>query len=78
MCGKPSISALLNRHAVTVKPLIPGFPLDGWRVFRAIVLGVSKTFDGLTFMPATQDDSLDFFLIIVGVSQALRGTCMDC
>src|SRR5438270_1706816 len=53
--------------------LIPGFPLDGGRVFRAIVWGVSKNFRRATFIAASTGRFFGFLFIIMGVSQALRG-----
>ena len=53
--------------------LIPGFPLDGGRVFRAIVWGVSKNFRQATLIAANTGRFFGFLFIIVGVSQALRG-----
>ena len=53
--------------------LIPGFPLDGGRVFRAIVWGVSKNFRRATLIAASTGRFFGFVFIVVGVWQALRG-----
>ena len=53
--------------------LIPGFPLDGGRVFRAIVWGVSKNFRQATLIAASTGRFFGFLFIVVGVWQALRG-----
>lgn len=54
--------------------LIPGFPLDGGRVFRAIVWGVSKNFRQATLIAASAGRFFGFVFIIVGVWQVLRGS----
>jgi Zn-dependent protease/CBS domain-containing protein len=53
--------------------LIPGFPLDGGRVFRAIVWGVSKNFRKATLIAASIGRFFGFLFIVTGVWQALRG-----
>src|SRR6267378_15129 len=53
--------------------LIPGFPLDGGRVFRSIVWGVSKNFRQATLIAASTGRFFGFLFIVVGVWQALRG-----
>src|SRR5438046_6329412 len=53
--------------------LIPGFPLDGGRVFRAIVWGVSKNFRRATLIAGSTGRFFGFVFIVVGVWQALRG-----
>lgn len=53
--------------------LIPGFPLDGGRVFRAIVWGVSKNFRRATLVAANTGRFFGFLFIMWGVWQALRG-----
>lgn len=53
--------------------LIPGFPLDGGRVFRAIVWGVSHNFRKATLIAADTGRLIGFFFIAFGVWFALRG-----
>ena len=53
--------------------LIPGFPLDGGRVFRAIVWGVNKNFRRATLIAASTGRFFGFLFIVWGVWQALRG-----
>ena len=53
--------------------LVPGFPLDGGRVFRAIVWGVNKNFRRATLIAASTGRFIGFFFIIWGVWEALRG-----
>ena len=53
--------------------LIPGFPLDGGRVFRAIVWGANKNFRRATLIAASTGRFFGFLFIFVGVWQALRG-----
>jgi len=57
--------------------LIPGFPLDGGRVFRAIVWGANKNFRRATLIAASTGRFFGFFFIVVGVWQALRGAVVD-
>jgi Zn-dependent protease len=57
--------------------LIPGFPLDGGRVFRAIVWGVNKNFRRATLIAASTGRFFGFFFIVIGVWQALRGDVIN-
>jgi Zn-dependent protease len=53
--------------------LIPGFPLDGGRVFRAIVWGFNKNFRSATLIAANTGRFFGFLLVVLGVWQALGG-----
>jgi len=57
--------------------LIPGFPLDGGRVFRAVVWGVNKNFRRATLIAASTGRFFGFFFIFAGVWQALRGNVIN-
>lgn len=53
--------------------LIPGFPLDGGRVFRAIVWGVTHNLRRATLIAATVGRGIAFLFILVGVWQLFSG-----
>jgi Zn-dependent protease/predicted transcriptional regulator len=53
--------------------LLPGFPLDGGRVFRAIVWGVTKDFSRATKMAGTSGKLVAYGMIVFGASLALKG-----
>jgi Zn-dependent protease/CBS domain-containing protein len=53
--------------------LTPGFPLDGGRVFRAVVWGINKNFRRATLIAASTGRFFGFLFIVWGVWQALRG-----
>jgi Zn-dependent protease/CBS domain-containing protein len=53
--------------------LVPGFPLDGGRVFRAIVWGINKNFRRATLIAASTGRFFGFLFIVWGVWQVLRG-----
>jgi Zn-dependent protease len=55
--------------------LIPGFPLDGGRVFRAIVWGVSKNFRKATLIAANIGRFFGFLFIVTGVWQVMGNKC---
>ncbi|HEV3481288.1 MAG TPA: site-2 protease family protein [Candidatus Acidoferrales bacterium] len=57
--------------------LIPGFPLDGGRVFRAIVWGVNKNFRRATLIAASTGRFFGFLFIVWGVWQILTGRVAD-
>jgi Zn-dependent protease/CBS domain-containing protein len=57
--------------------LIPGFPLDGGRVFRAIVWGATKNFRRATLIAADTGRFFGFFFIILGVWQTFRGNVIN-
>jgi Zn-dependent protease len=57
--------------------LIPGFPLDGGRVFRAIVWGVNRDFRRATLIAASTGRFFGFLFIVFGVWQALRGNVIN-
>ena len=68
--------ALIN-GLLGVFNLIPGFPLDGGRVFRAIVWGVNKNFRRATLIAASTGRFFGFLFIVYGVWQALRGNVIN-
>lgn len=53
--------------------LVPGFPLDGGRVFRAVVWGINKNFRRATLIAASTGRFFGFLFIVWGVWQVLRG-----
>ena len=57
--------------------LIPGFPLDGGRVLRAIVWRVTGKYQRATAVAAVTGRFFGFFLIFLGVWQALFGNFIN-
>jgi Zn-dependent protease len=53
--------------------LIPGFPLDGGRVFRAIIWGFSNNFRRATLIAGNVGRVVAFLFIIIGVWMVLTG-----
>jgi len=53
--------------------LIPGFPLDGGRIFRAILWGVSGHYQQATRIAAQSGRAIAVIFILVGVWGALNG-----
>lgn len=53
--------------------LIPGFPLDGGRVFRAIVWSLTKNLRRATLLAANLGRAIAFLFILYGVWQVLTG-----
>ncbi len=53
--------------------LIPGFPLDGGRVFRAAVWGITRDLRRATLMAANLGRAIAFLFILVGVWQIFAG-----
>jgi Zn-dependent protease/predicted transcriptional regulator len=53
--------------------LVPGFPLDGGRVFRAIVWAVTHSLRRATVIAANVGRAVAFLLVIVGVWQMFVG-----
>ncbi len=64
--------AFIN-FALVLFNVIPGFPLDGGRVFRAIVWGVTKDFRRATVVAASVGRFFGFVFIMIGVWQMLAG-----
>ena len=64
--------ALLNL-VLAIFNLIPGFPLDGGRVFRAVVWRVTGNYHRATIAAGVTGRFFGFILIFVGVWQALSG-----
>ena len=57
--------------------LIPGFPLDGGRVFRAVVWGVTHSLRRATLMAANVGRFFGFLFIFSGVWQILGGNAVN-
>jgi Zn-dependent protease len=68
--------ALINAM-LGVFNLIPGFPLDGGRVFRAIVWGAIKNFRRATVIAANTGRFFGYLFIFLGVGMALRGNVIN-
>ncbi len=59
--------------ALALFNLIPGFPLDGGRVFRAIVWGITHNLRRATLIAANLGRVIAYIFIVVGVWQILNG-----
>jgi Zn-dependent protease/CBS domain-containing protein len=59
--------------ALVLFNLIPGYPLDGGRVFRAIIWAVTKNMRRATLVAATVGRVFGFLFILFGVSQLFAG-----
>jgi Zn-dependent protease len=59
--------------ALALFNLIPGFPLDGGRVFRAVVWGVTKSLNRATLVAANLGRFIAYLFIGFGVWQMFRG-----
>jgi len=57
--------------------LLPGFPLDGGRIFRALVWGITKDFTRATRVAGTSGKLVAFGMISIGVWFAVRGDWMS-
>jgi CBS domain-containing protein len=57
--------------------LIPGFPLDGGGVFRAVVWGITHNLRRATLMAANLGRFIAYFFIGVGVWQMFSGNFMN-
>lgn len=68
--------AMIN-IVLAVFNLIPGFPLDGGRVFRAIVWGITKNFRKATFVAAGVGRGFAFLFIFLGALQIIGGRLGD-
>jgi Zn-dependent protease len=53
--------------------LVPGFPLDGGRILRAIIWKVTGNLKRATRIASTTGQIFAYFLIILGISQILGG-----
>lgn len=78
LAGVPPLFALAKYLALLnlilgVFNLIPGFPLDGGRVFRAIVWRITGKYTRATAIASLSGRFMGFCLIFFGVWQALSG-----
>lgn len=53
--------------------LLPAFPLDGGRVFRSIVWGVTRRFGRATAIAATIGQAFGFLMILLGIVRFVLG-----
>ncbi len=63
--------------ALVLFNLIPGFPLDGGRVFRAIVWGVTQDLRRATLIAANVGRFIAFLFILFGVWQMFGGNFVN-
>ena len=54
--------------------LLPGFPLDGGRIFRAVVWGVTKSFDKATRVAGASGKLIAYAIIVFGAWSVFHGS----
>src|SRR5437899_2760921 len=57
--------------------LLPGFPLDGGRIFRAMVWGVTKNFDKATRVAGASGKLIAYTMILAGAWGAFHGSVQN-
>ena len=60
--------------ALAVFNLLPGFPLDGGRIFRALIWGVTKNFDKATRVAGASGKIIAYALILFGAWGVFHGS----
>src|SRR6266704_2079950 len=63
--------------ALAVFNLLPGFPLDGGRIFRAMVWGATKNFEKATRVAGASGKWLAYMMILAGAWGALNGSVQN-
>jgi len=76
--GKPMLLALATylwetNLSLAVFNLLPGFPLDGGRIFRAIVWGFNKDFNRATRIAGASGKLIAYALIVGGIVSVAYG-----
>ena len=72
LLGLAKYLAYIN-FALVLFNLIPGFPLDGGRVFRAVIWAVTKNMRRATLIAANTGRFFGFLFIFLGAWQMLGG-----
>lgn len=72
LAGLAEYLAFLNASLVAFN-LIPGYPLDGGRVFRAIVWALTRSLRRATLIAANVGRFFGFVFIFLGVSRVMTG-----
>ncbi len=62
---------------LSVFNLLPGFPLDGGRIFRAIIWGVTKNFEKATRVAGASGKLIAYAMILLGAWGAFHGFVQD-
>ena len=68
--------ALIN-FILAIFNLIPGFPLDGGRVFRAMVWAITKNYKKATIIAANAGRFFGYLFVILGVFQVLQNNVFN-
>jgi Zn-dependent protease/predicted transcriptional regulator len=74
MLGAVSDHLAFTNMCLALFNLLPGFPLDGGRVFRAMVWGATKDFAKATRVAGTSGKLIAYGMIILGVGKALNSS----
>lgn len=82
LAGAPALLAIAKYMAMLnlglgVFNLIPGLPLDGGRVFRAIVWGINRNYKSATSVAGFTGRMFGFALIFIGVWLVLAGDLLN-
>lgn len=73
MLGAVAKPLLLSNAMLAGFNLLPGFPLDGGRMFRAMVWGVTKDFSRATRVAAASGKLIAYVMIGIGIYSAFGG-----
>ena len=72
MIGSLSAYLYQSNKILAIFNLLPGFPLDGGRIFRAIVWGVSKDFMRATQAAGASGRLIAFAMVVAGVGMVFN------
>jgi Zn-dependent protease/predicted transcriptional regulator len=73
MTGALAVWLWQTNAALALFNLLPGFPLDGGRIFRAIVWGVTQDFARATKVAGTSGKIVAYGMIVFGAWYAMKG-----
>ncbi len=73
MTGALAVWLWQTNAALALFNLLPGFPLDGGRIFRAIVWGVTKDFARATKVAGMSGKIVAYGMIVFGAWYAMKG-----